>query len=52
MLFIAFITDLGAGTSCIFHKFADDTKLEGVVDNHMGVLPFKGIRTGWGNGQT
>ena len=41
ILFTIFINILDAGTACTFNKFADDTKLGGVVDRLDGCAAFQ-----------
>ena len=45
VLFKIFISDIDEEIECTLRKFADDTKLSGVVDTVEGGMPFRGTST-------
>ncbi|KAK4808509.1 LOW QUALITY PROTEIN: hypothetical protein QYF61_005826 [Mycteria americana] len=51
VLFNLFTNDLGHRIGCMLSKFADDTKLGGVLIDQMGILSFRETSRDWRNGQ-
>ncbi|GAB0204501.1 mitochondrial enolase superfamily member 1 [Grus japonensis] len=49
-LFNIFVSNMGSGIECTLSKFADDTKLCGVVDTLEGRDAIRGTLTGWRGG--
>jgi len=52
VLFNIFVGDMDRRTECALSKFADDTKLCGVVDTLEGRDAIRGTLTGWRGGPT